>query len=274
MKVVRIRMLTAVFFADITPRKPSAGCDEPPIARISETVAMIERGVAQTMKQSAIGDEQVLDVLLERLPALDPPHAEPEVVVGGEEEVADQHRLDDEQPREGAAHHREAERLRVGVDLVRQPVAGERQRQEGADRDEVADVAHPVVVRALLVGLRLQELEGGVGRGDRAAERDVGDDAVDVDRHPGEVVDRVPDARSALPCPRRPRGDIMNVSQELAMSMIAGADHVEAEPESQVHQRDGTSPSRSSRCRGRTPRRRRAGRRAGRSARRRSSGSS
>ena len=54
MKVVRIRMFTAVFFADMTPRKPSTGCDDPPIARTSETVAMIDRGVAQTMKQSAI----------------------------------------------------------------------------------------------------------------------------------------------------------------------------------------------------------------------------
>ena len=54
MKVVRIRMFTAVFFADITPRKPRTGCDDPLIARISETVAMIDRGVAQTMKQSTI----------------------------------------------------------------------------------------------------------------------------------------------------------------------------------------------------------------------------
>ena len=44
------------------------------------------------------------------------------------------------------------ERLRVRVNLLREPVAGEGQRQEGADRDEVADVSHPVVVRALLVG--------------------------------------------------------------------------------------------------------------------------
>ena len=58
-------MLTAVFLADITPRKPSTGWAEPPIARISETVEMIERGVAHTAKQSAIRIEQVLDVLLE-----------------------------------------------------------------------------------------------------------------------------------------------------------------------------------------------------------------
>ena len=154
---------------------------------------MIDRGVAQTMKQSAIADEQVLDELLKRLHPLDPPHPEPEIVVGGEEEVPDQDRLDDEEPREGPAHHREPERLREGVDLLREPVAGEGEREEGADRDEVADVSHPVVVRALLVGFRLEELEGRVGGGDRSAERDVRDDSMDVDRHPGEVVDRVPD---------------------------------------------------------------------------------
>ena len=87
----------------------------------------------------------------------------------------------------------QTERLRVRVDLLREPVAGEGQREEGADRDEVADVSHPVVVRALLVGGRLEELEGGVGGGDRSAKGDVGDDAMDVDRHPGVVVDRVPD---------------------------------------------------------------------------------
>ena len=140
MKVVRIRMLTAVFLADITPRNPRIGCVDPRIARTSETVAMIERGVAQTMKQITIAHQQVLDDLLERLRALDPSHAEPQVVVGGEEQVADQDGLDDEEPGEGAAHHRQAERLRVGVDLLGQPVAGEGQRQERADGDEVADV--------------------------------------------------------------------------------------------------------------------------------------
>ena len=202
MKVVRIRMFTAVFLADMTPRKPRIGCAAPPIARISETVAMIDRGVAQTMKQSTIAIEQVLDELLNRLRPLDPPHPEPEVVVGAEEEVPDQDRLDDEEPRERPAHHREPERLRVGVDLLREPVAGEGKREEGADGDEVPDVSHPVVVRALLVGRRLEELEGRVGGGDRSAERDVRDDAMDVDRHPGEVVDRVPDGDEPPHCPR------------------------------------------------------------------------
>src|SRR5918996_472321 len=54
MKVVRIRMFTAVFLAGMTPREARKGGGDPPIARISETVAMIDRGVAQTIKQSAI----------------------------------------------------------------------------------------------------------------------------------------------------------------------------------------------------------------------------
>ena len=191
MKVVRIRMFTAVFFADMTPRKPRIGCADPPIARTSETVAMIDRGVAQTMKQSTIAMSRYLMTFWIGCRPLDPPHAEPEVVVGREEEVPDQDRLNDEEPREGPAHHREPERLRVGVDLLREPVAGEGQREEGADRDEVPDVPHPVVVRALLVGFRLEELEGRVGGGDRSAEGDVRDDSMDVDRHPGVVVDRV-----------------------------------------------------------------------------------
>ena len=63
MKVVRIRMLTAVFFADMTPRKPRIGCADPRIARTSETVAMIDRGVAQTMKQSTIAMSRYLMTL-------------------------------------------------------------------------------------------------------------------------------------------------------------------------------------------------------------------
>jgi hypothetical protein len=35
-------------------QEPRIGCADPPIARTSETVAMIDRGVAQTAKQSAI----------------------------------------------------------------------------------------------------------------------------------------------------------------------------------------------------------------------------
>ncbi len=60
MNVVRIRMFTAVFFADMTPRKPRIGCARPPSPACSETVAMIDRGVAQTMKQSTIAASRYL----------------------------------------------------------------------------------------------------------------------------------------------------------------------------------------------------------------------
>ena len=60
MKVVRIRMFTAVFFADMTPRNPNTGWADPPIARISETVAIVDRGVAQIMKQSTIAASRYL----------------------------------------------------------------------------------------------------------------------------------------------------------------------------------------------------------------------
>jgi len=51
---VRISTLTAVFFADITPRYPRIGCSVPPIERISVAVAISECGVAQTAKQMAM----------------------------------------------------------------------------------------------------------------------------------------------------------------------------------------------------------------------------
>src|SRR5687767_302968 len=51
--VVRIIKFTAVFFADMTPRKPSTGWWVPPIARASSSVTTIERGVAHTMKPIA-----------------------------------------------------------------------------------------------------------------------------------------------------------------------------------------------------------------------------
>lgn len=60
MNVVRMRMFTAVFLADISPRKPSTGCADPPIARTSETVAIIERGVAHTMKHTVMAISRYL----------------------------------------------------------------------------------------------------------------------------------------------------------------------------------------------------------------------
>ena len=179
-------------------------------------------------------DEKVLDEFLDRLVPLDPPHPEPEVVVGREEETPDQDRLNDEKPREGPSHHREPERLRVGVDLAREIVASEGKREEGDDGDEVPDVPHPVVVRALLVGVRLEELESRVGGGDRSAEGDVRDESMDVDRHPGEVVDRVPegDHRPRLRDPARRRHER---EPGIGDQHDARAHEVEAEPQAKMY---------------------------------------
>ena len=59
------------------------------------------------------------------------------------------------------------------------------------------------------------------------------------------------------PFSETPAGDIMKVSQALAMSMIAGADHVQPEAEQQVDARGELPPAVVVACRGRTPRRRR-----------------
>jgi hypothetical protein len=89
MKVVRIRMFTAVFFADMTPRKPRSGCDDPPSRGLSETVAMIDRGVAQTMKQSTIASSRYLMTFWNGC-APRPGPSRAKVVVRGQEQVADQ----------------------------------------------------------------------------------------------------------------------------------------------------------------------------------------
>ena len=273
MKVVRIRMFTAVFFADMTPRKPRTGC-----AASSHRPDLGDRRDDRPRRRpdheaQHDRDEQVLDDLLDRLLPLDPPHAEPEVVVGREEEVSDQDRLNDEEPREGPAHHREPERLREGVDLLREPVAGEWKREEGTDGDEVPDVTHPVVVRAVLVGLRLQELEGRVGGGDRSAEGDVRDEPMDVDRHPGVVVDRVPEGDDR-PFARDPARRHHEREPGIGDQHDARADDVEAEPQTQMHQRMELPPAVIVGVEEKGFQRRRAGRTGGMSGRTRASGSS
>ena len=203
------------------------------------------------------GDQQPLDELLEVDAALHAAHPQPEVVVRAQEQVADESRLEHEQPGEGAAHHLDAQRLAEGVDLGGQVVARERQGQEGDDGDEVADVTHPVEVGPLLVRLRLQVAECRVGGGDRAAEGDVRDDPVDVDRHPGEVEEGVPEAEEGAAL--RDGGD--EVRDAVAIDVVAlagrhhegqpgvrdehdrGADDVQHEAEEQVHLRPELAPA-------------------------------
>src|SRR2546422_11607459 len=61
------------------------------------------------------------------------------------------------------------------IDLAAEPVARERQHDQCRDGDEVADVAHPVVVRPLLRGAGGEEAIARVGAHDGAAEHDVRD---------------------------------------------------------------------------------------------------
>ncbi len=83
-----------------------------------------------------------------------PAHPHPEVVITREEEDANQEGLHDPKPAHEAAHHCGAHLLVVLVDLTAKPVAGEGEHDERADRDEIPDVAHPVVMGTLLISLR------------------------------------------------------------------------------------------------------------------------
>ena len=110
----------------------------------------------------------------------------------------------------------------------------------------------------LLVGLRLEVAEGGVGGGDRAAERDVGDDPVDVDRHPGVVEERVPEAQQSAAL--RDGGDEVRRTVAVRVGSRSsgrhhegqpgvgdehdrGADQVQHEAEEQVHLRAELAPA-------------------------------
>ncbi len=120
--------------------------------------------------------------------------AQPEIVVRAEEEHADQHGLQNEQPGEESAHEGDAHLLVVLIDLAHQPVAGEGQRQQAEDADEVADVAHPIVVVALIGRLRAQVPNSRIGAANVSAEHHVGDEAMNVHRPPGRIPCRRPSA--------------------------------------------------------------------------------
>jgi hypothetical protein len=95
---------------------------------------------------------------------------------------------------------------------------------------------------ALLVGFRLQELEGRVGAGDRSAERDVRDEPVDVDRHPREVVDRVPDGENG-PLVRDPVRRRHERDPGIGDHHDGRADEVQAEPQAEMNQRMKLPPA-------------------------------
>src|SRR6058998_2077097 len=139
-------------------------------------------------------DEQDHEHRQDRLPILgfgagDAIHdAQPEVIVSPQEQNADQHRLEDEQPGEEAAHQRDPHLLVVLVDLTHQPIPSERQRQHPEYADEVPDVPHPVVVDAFLLALGHEILQPGIGAADEAPQHDVGDQPVNVHRLIANVV--------------------------------------------------------------------------------------
>ena len=97
-------------------------------------------------------------------------------------------------------------------------------------------------MRAVLVGLGAEELVRRVRRRHRAAEGNVGDDAVDVDRHPGVVVDRFPgaDQRALL---RDAGGRGHERQPGVRDQHDRRADDVQAQAEQQVHLRRELPPA-------------------------------
>ena len=138
-------------------------------------------------------EHHVLDVLLEALGPGHPIHALPEVIISGQEERADHHRLDDEEPGQEATHQRDPHLLPVRVHFTHEPVTGEGERNQEADPDKHRHIAHPVIVGPLLIGLRSQEPIGRVRRDHAAAERHISEKAVHVNGIPECCMDDVPD---------------------------------------------------------------------------------
>ncbi len=108
--------------------------------------------------------------------------------------------MNNEQPGKNTAHHGDAKLLIIAVDLTAQPVTGKRQGNEADNGHKVTDISHPVVACPIgrVLG-RGQEPEARVRRHHRAAKGDIGDKAVQVHRHPGEVVHRLPGGTAEHP---------------------------------------------------------------------------
>ena len=84
----------------------------------------------------------------------DATHTNPEVVITSEKENGNQEGLYHPQPAHEPTHHRGAHLLVELVDFSAKPVASKGQYDERAHRDEIPDIAHPVVVRSLLISFR------------------------------------------------------------------------------------------------------------------------
>ena len=157
-----------------------------PAAEARDFAAAVDHVVRRHPDQESHDQHQrdILDQPAVSFTAVGARHAVPKVVIGGQQNGANQHRLDHEQPCQNAAHRQNAHLLRVGVNFRHQPVTGKRQRQKGENRDEIRGVSHPVVMRFFSRRFRGQELERGVGADDRAAEGDIGQETVQIQRVP------------------------------------------------------------------------------------------
>ena len=120
-------------------------------------------------------------------------HAAPQIVIGDQEQRAHQHRLNDEGPGEIAAHHVVAHHRAGRIDLAAKIVAGKRQRDQGGDGDEIGDVAHPVVMGALLGGFGGDEFHRRIRAGDQPAKGQIAQHAVNGDRGGEDIFKRLPD---------------------------------------------------------------------------------
>src|SRR3972149_6550319 len=89
-----------------------------PAPGVSET--FLARGGPPDHEAGGKDHEEIRHVLAVALRAGDALHAEPEIVVGADEEDADEDGLDDPEPRHEAAHHGDAHGLVIGVDLAPQ----------------------------------------------------------------------------------------------------------------------------------------------------------
>ena len=135
----------------------------------------------------------VLDVLLIPLRTAHPLHPLPQIVISREKEGADHDCLNDEQPRQQSAHQGNAHLLPVSIDLPHQPITRKGQRNQEADPDEHGDIAHPIVMRAFLIGLGREKPIRGVCGHDPSTKRHIAEKPMDINRIPQRGMDHMPD---------------------------------------------------------------------------------
>ena len=165
--------------------------------------------------------DHILDITLVLFGPSHPPQRLPQVIVRAQEQDPDHRRLDDEEPGQQPAHQRDPHLLPIRVHLAHQPVACKRQRDQERDADRHRDIAHPVVMRPLLVGLGGQKPIGRIGRHHAAAKGHVAENSMDVERVPQRSMDHVP-----------------NVPQIAALFIDTSRGHHEPDPGVRQHHQD------------------------------------